>query len=194
MKPSLQLKFSQQLTMTPQLQQAIRLLQLSTLDLQQEIQEALESNPLLEMEEGGEVSSNQQAEEFNSNDSLESGDALEKSEIPDELPVDSTWDEYYSASSAPAPSSAIAADDEQVFQGETTDSIQDHLLWQMRLTHFSETDVAIAVAIIDAIDEAGYLTCSTEDILQSLAVEEGEVELDEVECVLKRIQMFDPIG
>lgn len=194
MKPSLQLKFSQQLTMTPQLQQAIRLLQLSTLDLQQEIQEALDSNPLLEMEEGGEVSSNQEGEEFSSSDKLESGEALEKAELPDELPIDSTWDEYYSASSAPAPAPVASGDDEQVFQGETTDSIQDHLLWQMRLTHFSETDQAIATAIIDAIDDAGYLTSSAEDILSSLDMDDNEVELDEVECVLKRIQLFDPIG
>ena len=107
MKPSLQLKFSQQLTMTPQLQQAIKLLQLSTLDLQQEIQEALDSNPLLEVEEG---SDEPQLEKNNidgddvaqdavttaSSDTLEAGDALEKNDLPDELPIDSTWDEYYS--------------------------------------------------------------------------------------------------
>ena len=85
-----------------------------------------------------------------------------------------------------------AADDEQIFQGETSEDIQDHLLWQMRLTHFSETDTAIAIAIIDSIDESGYLTISTEDVLASL--DDEEIELDEVECVLKRIQMFDPIG
>ena len=93
--------------MTPQLQQAIKLLQLSTLDLQQEIQEALDSNPLLEVEEG---SDEPQAEKNNidnddsageatasaSSDTIESGDALEKNDLPDELPIDSTWDEYYS--------------------------------------------------------------------------------------------------
>ncbi|GGO68991.1 RNA polymerase factor sigma-54 [Bowmanella pacifica] len=203
MKPALQLKFSQQLTMTPQLQQAIRLLQLSTLDLQQEIQEALDSNPLLEADDGqdfaaGDVQdlNSQDNETPSSNDhseNLEAGDALEKQELPDELPVDTTWDEYYSASSAPASSSA-GSDDDSVYQGETSDNIQDHLLWQMRLTPFSETDAAIAIAIIDSIDESGYLTVSTEDILQSLDIEDEEVELDEVECVLKRIQMFDPVG
>lgn len=199
MKPALQLKFSQQLTMTPQLQQAIRLLQLSTLDLQQEIQEALESNPLLEAEEYSDVNSeppagNEQKEanssETATSDSLEAGDALSKNELPDELPLDSTWDEYINVSSAPAP--AISGDDEQVFQGETTENIQDHLLWQMRLTPFSDTDIAIATAIIDSIDDSGYLTLSTEEVLASLHDE--EVELDEVECVLKRIQMFDPVG
>ncbi len=204
MKPSLQLKFSQQLTMTPQLQQAIKLLQLSTLDLQQEIQEALDSNPLLEVEEG---SDNEATEKNNldndsdnaeatasTSDNMDSGEALEKNDLPDELPIDSTWDEYYSASSAPAP--GPSNDEDQVFQGETSENIQDHLLWQMRLTHFSDTDRAIATAIIDSIDESGYLTVTVEDILQSVNDEDMEepIEEDEVECVLKRIQLFDPIG
>ncbi|MBD3585867.1 RNA polymerase factor sigma-54 [Salinimonas sp. HHU 13199] len=204
MKPSLQLKFSQQLTMTPQLQQAIKLLQLSTLDLQQEIQEALDSNPLLEVEEGND---NEATEKNNldndsdnaeasasASDNMDSGEALEKNDLPDELPIDSTWDEYYSASSAPAP--GPNSDEDQVFQGETSENIQDHLLWQMRLTHFSDTDRAIATAIIDCIDESGYLTVTVEDILQSVNDEDMEepIEEDEVECVLKRIQLFDPIG
>ena len=190
--------------MTPQLQQAIKLLQLSTLDLQQEIQEALDANPLLEVDEG---SDNETIEKSNldadndvqpsaSSEGLDTNEALEKNELPDELPIDSTWDEYYSAGSAPAPGPA-SNDDEQIFQGETTDNIQDHLLWQMRLTPFSDVDRAIAIAIIDSIDESGYLTVSLDDILQSVNTEdemEELVELDEVECVLKRIQMFDPIG
>ena len=146
--------------MTPQLQQAIKLLQLSTLDLQQEIQEALDANPLLEVDEG---SDNDTIEKSNldadndvqpsaSSESLDTNEALEKNELPDELPIDSTWDEYYSAGSAPAPG-PVSNDDEQIFQGETTDNIQDHLLWQMRLTPFSDVDRAIAIAIIDSIDE-----------------------------------------
>ena len=203
MKPSLQLKFSQQLTMTPQLQQAIRLLQLSTLDLQLEIQEALESNPLLEIEEGADLQTgdaaladdNQRVDEkietVNA-DNIDTSEALGNSDLPDELPIDSTWDEYISASSAPAPIASGPGDDDQIFQGETTENIQDHLLWQMRLTHFSDIDISIAMAIIDSIDESGYLTISTEEVLLSLNDE--EIDLDEVECVLKRIQMFDPIG
>ena len=204
MKPSLQLKFSQQLTMTPQLQQAIRLLQLSTLDLQQEIQEALESNPLLEIEEGSDnlsgdsalAEDNHHSKEETASvdvDSIDTNQALENNDLPDELPIDSTWDDYISASSAPASlSGSGGSDDDMVFQGETSENIQDHLLWQMRLTPFSDTDMAIAVAIIDSIDESGYLTISAEEILQSL--DDDEIEIDEVECVIKRIQMFDPIG
>jgi RNA polymerase sigma-54 factor len=213
MKPSLQLKFSQQLTMTPQLQQAIKLLQLSTLDLQQEIQEALESNPLLEMTEPdyseNEHTKNEQRKNdvdndasnlngadnetgLSGSDNVDSHDALEKNDIPDDLPLDSSWEEYLGSSSAPVRMIGNNPDDDYVFQGETTESIQDHLIWQMELTHFSDNDRSIAIAIIDSIDESGYLTASCEEILESLNNE--EIELDEVECVLKRIQMFDPVG
>ena len=201
MKPSLQLKFSQQLTMTPQLQQAIKLLQLSTLDLQQEIQEALDANPLLEVEDTfnektesldtGSTDTTVASTNEASGDNMTSSDALESNNVSDELPLDSTWDEYYSASSAPAPMSSTN-DDEMVYQGETTENIQDHLLWQADLTPFSDVDRAIALAIIDSIDESGYLTVSSEEILE--AIDDENIELDEVECVLKRIQMFDPIG
>jgi RNA polymerase sigma-54 factor len=214
MKPSLQLKFSQQLTMTPQLQQAIKLLQLSTLDLQQEIQEALESNPLLELTEQ-EYSDNESGNKTDQNsiandepsvtanskdhdadltgsDGVDSHDALEKGDIPDDLPLDSSWEEYLGSSSAPIRMIGSNPDDDFIFQGETSESIQDHLIWQMELTHFSEIDRSIAIAIIDSIDESGYLTTSSEDILDSL--DDEEIELDEVECVLKRVQMFDPVG
>lgn len=201
MKTSLQLRLGQQLTMTPQLQQAIRLLQLSTLDLQQEIQEALESNPLLEAEEhqtdsetAHEKDAEREAPESEPLDSsqVETTEAMEKETVSDELPVDSTWDEMYSASSAPA--APVGDDNDTVYQGETVDSLQEHLLWQMRLTPFSEVDQAIALSIIDAIDESGYLVQSCEQLLEGLADEDTEVELDEVEAVLKRIQHFDPPG
>ncbi|OOF12479.1 MULTISPECIES: RNA polymerase factor sigma-54 [Salinivibrio] len=197
MKPTLQLKLGQQLAMTPQLQQAIRLLQLSTLDLQQEIQEALETNPLLEQDEGQE----QEAAERNDNDTtetatasadtLETSDAFEKNEMPDELPVDTTWDDVYSAGTG---STGIASggDELPVYQGETTESLYDYLKWQLDLTPFSETDQAIALAIIDAVDDQGYLSVTTDEILESLGSE--EIELDEVEAVLKRVQHFDPLG
>jgi RNA polymerase sigma-54 factor len=229
MKPSLQLKFSQQLTMTPQLQQAIKLLQLSTLDLQQEIQEALESNPLLETAEqdfenkdassndANQDSGNQtldsrtDSEQSGTNstvtekaaDSLSSGesdvpdpidshDALEGRELPDDLPLDSSWEEYLGSTSAPTRMVGSNPDEDYVFQGETTDSIQDHLMWQAEMTHFSDNDKSIAIAIIDSIDESGYLTVSCEELLESLNNE--DIELDEIECVLKRVQRFDPIG
>ncbi len=204
MKPSLQLKLGQQLAMTPQLQQAIRLLQLSTLDLQQEIQEALESNPLLDVDEGPEEatipdnnekakddSSTEVAVEVSSEPEVpDSSEVIEKSEISDDLEMDASWDDVYSANTG---STGIALDDDMpVYQGETTQSLQDYLLWQLDLTPFSETDQTIATAIIDAVDNYGYLTVSVEEILESVSNE--EVELDEVEAVLKRVQQFDPLG
>jgi RNA polymerase sigma-54 factor len=214
MRPSLQLRIGQQLTMTPQLQQAIKLLQLSTLDLQQEIQEALESNPLLEVDEStpsdNDAQSDNLEEAFSAGvteqnaktsdgsedsaptiDEISTTEAMDKSEIPEELNIDTTWEESYSAGVSNTGASAPASED-YTYQGETTDSIQDHLRWQMELTPFSETDLAIATAIIDAIDDAGYLRVSVEEILEAMGNE--EVELDEVEAVLKRINMFDPVG
>lgn len=213
MKASLQLKLGQSLTMTPQLQQAIRLLQLSTLDLQNEIQEALDSNPLLEVEESFESNEpstknekNQQEtsadEQSYANDSdtteydsstIDTSQALDQQSISDDLPTDTTWDDYISAGpSAPVASSTAGPESDFTYQGETTENLQDHLLWQANLTPFSDTDLAIATAIIDAIEESGYLMQSTEEIL--LAMANPEVELDEVEAVLKRVQHFDPIG
>lgn len=197
MKPSLQLKLGQQLAMTPQLQQAIRLLQLSTLDLQQEIQEALDSNPLLEVEDGqdeplanGEDKSELDASENSTSanepteiDVPDSSDVIEKSEISSELEIDTTWDDVYSANTG---STGLALDDDMpVYQGETTESLYDYLMWQLDLTPFSETDRTIAMAIIDAIDEYGYLTLSPEEIHESFDNE--DIELDEIEAVRKRI-------
>jgi RNA polymerase sigma-54 factor len=211
MRPTLQLRIGQQLTMTPQLQQAIRLLQLSTLDLQQEIQEALESNPLLELDENP-ISANEnepdqlekafeKAADLSANsgddienqptaDELPTTDVLEQNDIPDELSIDTTWDESFSAGISNT--GMASASDDYVYQGETTETIQDHLRWQMDLTPFSETDRAIATAIIDAIDDSGYLTCSTTEILDSLG--KDDIDIEEVDAVLKRINMFDPIG
>jgi RNA polymerase sigma-54 factor len=201
MKPSLQLKLGQQLAMTPQLQQAIRLLQLSTLDLQQEIQEALDSNPLLEVEDSfDEVNAQEEkaetkettAEVTTDSEPEDSSDAIEKSEIGTELEMDTTWDDVYSANTG---STGISVDeDAPVYQGETTQSLQDYLSWQLELTPFSEMDHTIALAIIDAIDDHGYLTLSPEEILESVQNEENDVELDEIEAVRKRIQQFDPLG
>ena len=216
MRPTLQLRIGQQLTMTPQLQQAIKLLQLSTLELQQEIQEILESNPLLEVNEEQPTDSNNNSadnlesafSETNANsttkestdgteeatatiDEISTTEAMEKNDIPEELNIDTTWEDSYSAGVSNTGAVSSPSED-YTYQGETTDSIQDHLLWQMELTPFSDTDRTIAIAIIEAVDDAGYLTVTSEDILESVGIE--NLELDEVEAVLKRINVFDPIG
>lgn len=208
MKPSLVLKMGQQLTMTPQLQQAIRLLQLSTLDLQQEIQEALESNPMLERQEEG--------EDFDNSDPLAEGDSLtltspqeiastsseqheaqlEEGEwherIPSELPVDTAWEDVYQTSASSLPSND---DDEWDFTSRTSsgESLHSHLLWQLNLAPMSDKDRLIAVTLIDCMNPQGYLEETLEEVLEAFDPE-LDVELDEIEAVLHRIQQFEPAG
>ena len=229
MKQSLQLKMGQSLTMTPQLQQAIRLLQLSTLDLQNEIQEALDSNPMLEVSEDNsshesEKSSDGSDTQETATPSTDTQDSLDNYEpaadhpevnntpepiteaaadsdwdqdnIPTDLPVDVSWDDVYQ-SSAPTPASNAQRDDDnsdfEVRRG-STESLQDHLLWQLNVTALSEKDFAIAMTIIDDIDDNGLLTSSIEQIHQGLGQQIDELDVDEVEAVLHRVQQFDPPG
>jgi RNA polymerase sigma-54 factor len=207
----------QQLTMTPQLQQAIRLLQLSTLDLQQEIQEALDSNPMLEREEDGDDfdNSDPMAESIEKKSESPSADSPEQSEpdnhydepintvenleegdwgdrIPNELPVDTAWEDVYQTSASSLPSSD---DDEWDFTSRTSsgESLQSHLLWQLNLAPMSDTDRLIATTLIDCINPQGYLDETLEEVLESFDPE-LEIELDEIEVVLRRIQQFEPAG
>lgn len=196
MKPTLQLRLGQQLAMTPQLQQAIRLLQLSTLELQQEIQQAIDANPLLEQEDESDIATPEipDDDDFTPPDSSEEM-AQAQENMPEELPMDTTWDEVYTAAGSTSFGSGLMnSDEESVYQGETAESLQDYLLWQMRLTPFSEQDAAIALTIIDSIDESGYLSASLEEIQQAVSADDELVEMDEIETVLKRIQHFDPVG
>lgn len=218
MKASLQLKLGQSLTMTPQLQQAIRLLQLSTLDLQQEIQQALDSNPMLETQEEddrleGETSNdNEDNREDRSDDSSSTAesdtrwdeepsdewqaDNNDSENIPDDLPVDTAWDDIYQ----PSPAPASRADDDSETDFETrnspTETLHDHLEWQLNLTPMSERDQAIAHSLLDSVDDQGYLSTDLDDIHSGLMDESDEdpLELDEVEAVLRRLQHFDPPG
>ncbi len=255
MKQSLQLKLGQQLTMTPQLQQAIRLLQLSTLDLQQEIQEAIESNPMLEVEEGfdspsqttdyenndldnmdysrqqeiaadsasgdtdfntgdnysatldnyQEPGSYAEGESFNEGESFgddaygesesfsaDSGDWSEA--IPNDLPVDTSWDDVYQASSSGSSSNYDNEDNDFESRRAATDSLYDHLTWQLNLTPMSDRDRLLAMAIIDAVEPSGMLSNTIEEIYEGMRDEFEELELDEVVAVQHRLQQFDPCG
>ncbi len=220
MKPSLQLKISQQLSMTPQLQQAIRLLQLSTLDLQQEIQENLEANPMLEAVDDlfhDEIEIREQNSQKET-DTLTTADTLTNDfENPAEdiqlnedwnenistTPTsDSSWDETY-PSAAPGSANSGGSDYGQMeFESpdHSSDTLTDHLQWQLNLTPMSELDRLIAEPLIDGIDPDGYLRVSIEDVLGCLQLEalnltpEEYPEAEEVEAVLRRIQHFDPPG
>ena len=215
MKQSLQLKIGQQLTMTPQLQQAIRLLQLSTLDLQQEIQEAVESNPMLELADDGDAddynSASEQDENYtqvthessSSQDTLSaeeySNDAVTPSDwneqIPDELPVDTKWDDVYQQNIMSGSSYSGSDDDDYDFDNKNTalETLQDTLLWQLNLTTLVDSDRAIALAIIDAVEPSGLLGAEPEEIFESLQ-QELDIDFEEFEAVRQLIQQFDPIG
>jgi RNA polymerase sigma-54 factor len=198
MKQSLDLKLGQQLTITPQLQQAIRLLQLSSIELQQEIQEALESNPLLEENERGEESPELKTEMEEHSEDLdaaygESGVAEAGAEGLEES--DGDWAESFESMTAPVGSRTASDDDYPDIDARNSppQTLRDHLLWQMQMTPFSEADRRIAEALIDAINEDGYLSCKLEEIQQALT-RTLPVEIDEIEAVLHQIQNFDPIG
>jgi RNA polymerase sigma-54 factor len=195
MKPSLQLRVSQNLTMTPQLQQAIRLLQLSSIELQTEIQDALESNMMLELEEDIEEEAVPATQaETDDGGEMELKAEIENDNIPDELPVDTAWDDIYEGGGSYSRGSETDSDYRTLENQDGEDqTLRDHLLWQLNLTPTSETDRAIATAIIDALDDDGYLTSSLEDIRDML--DKGqEVGLDEVEANLHLVQSMEPTG
>lgn len=204
MKQSIQLRLGQHLTMTPQLQQAIRLLQLSSIELQVEVQQALESNLMLETEEeedgSGQAEEGYLATPLNGasqtpeNGSDDPADDRPQSDDTEGLLSDSQWEDDYDSGSN---SKSGPNQDMPGYEGSTSETLREHLLWQMRLTPFSETDRAIAIAIIDSINDDGYLSCSLDDIISDLQGEhddESAIQHDDVEAVLHRIQGFDPQG
>ncbi len=192
MKQTLQLKMGQSLTMTPQLQQAIRLLQLSTLDLQNEIQEALDSNPMLELEES---KPEQESKKEDEKPTQEAPETEWNQDIPEDLPVDTSWEDIYQSSSSSNISSSSSDDDFQFDSRRTSDeTLHDHLMWQLNLTPFSDNDYLIAMNIIDAVEPSGLLSLSVQEIFESLTGTIEELSIDEVYVVLHRLQQFDPPG
>ncbi len=214
MKASLQLKIGQSLTMTPQLQQAIRLLQLSSMELQIEIQEALESNMMLETAEEASAENSEvekldenRPEESDLDTTQEMSTSTELENIPDELAVDSVWEDTYESgvneSSISTPQIYEGSQFSYENQNSHIETLGEHLLWQLNLTPISDTDRAIATTIIDALDDDGYLSSDLADIHSSLSKEidgenteseESEIELDEIEAVLHMIQAMEPTG
>ncbi len=230
MKQSLQIKMGQQLAMTPQLQQAIKLLQLSTLELQTEIQTALENNPMLEMQDddSGDARENdaadenaQEAKDRKRNEekqtvdekqtaSADAGDdsfesTAETNEpsadvMPDELPVDSAWEDVYE--STQPTSSASSSDGESrdftEFHNSGISSIQDHLNEQIQFAPLSERDQIIAATVIDAVDDNGYLIDEVDVLLEGLNRDindpESQFSQEELESVLLLVQHLDPPG
>ncbi|WP_104470908.1 RNA polymerase factor sigma-54 [Acinetobacter indicus] len=196
MKLSVGLKVANSLSLTPQLQQAIRLLQLSSLELEQEIQLQLDSNPLLEkVEEQADVESLSVAD--TDRDQKDLTNELNADHLPDDLPVDTDWDDVYThqPTSLGTPEYEEREDNRQGVLG-----LKEHMLEQINLLHFSKIDQLIAYCIIDSLDDKGFLesdiseiTASVQHLLDSMGYEDN-IEDDEVLVVLKHIQRLEPVG
>ncbi|MBS0570439.1 MAG: RNA polymerase factor sigma-54 [Proteobacteria bacterium] len=191
MKPALQLRINQQLALTPQLQQAIRLLQLSSVELEMELREALESNPLLELDEpdGADGATDAPAGADVVAELANGSDAAAPE--PDEPGYDEPMDFELERGNYGSP---VADDaDSMEAQDSEPEDLRDHLLWQLNLTSLSTRDRAIGVTIIEAIDDDGYLHENSETLQSNLA---GlyRVDVDEIEAMRHRIQQFDPLG
>ena len=191
--PSLQLRLTQKLALAPQLQQAIRLLQLNRIELREYIQEVVDSNPLLDHEENAEQTGEKREEV-----SLEAEMAeTRKSENEQDYSSDNLEADQWQADSGQEQwaDNAGWSDtfSERQIADTSSDSLREHLLAQIRLAHFSELDSAIATAIVYALDDDGFLVDDIPVIRESL-LPEILAEEDEIIAVLHRVQRLEPVG
>ena len=185
MKPALQLRQSQQLTLTPQLQQSIRLLQLSTVEINQEVARLLDENPLLERED------EDAAQPYAHGDAPASAATPESSAQDNESRQ--SGEEWGEASFA---ASSASSDDEDEPHSEVaaeTPSLREHLLWQLNMSQLDPRDKKIVGLLIDALDENGYLSQPLEEIADLLP-EELDISLDDLETALAQLQYLDEPG
>jgi RNA polymerase sigma-54 factor len=205
MKPALQLKLSQHLALTPQLQQSIKLLQMSTIEMQQEIERYLLENPMLEREEEPAGESFAAAQQFDAPRSdeqqreqkAESETRESREEHEAELPqAPSEVDDDRWAADAGTFSGAGRDEDDDSDSGDVhaaTVSLRDHLGWQLGMTQLSERDRALVRFLIEALDDDGYLSTPLQELWETLPPE-YEIEPEELEIALHHIQHFDPVG
>ena len=192
MKQALGLQLGQQQTIRPQVQQAMRILQLSAQDLRLEVQAALESNPMLDQEEAELEGAVPDGEADSQQDADGSGLELEQVDvIPEELPIDTRWDDVYQA--APPPSQPPSDEDREWPEQAGGESLQDQLRWQLNLSPLQDQDRLIATVIIDAINADGMLTASLEDLAANFDPALG-IDDHRVASVLAAVQQFDPPG
>ncbi|MBL8440501.1 MAG: RNA polymerase factor sigma-54, partial [Betaproteobacteria bacterium] len=201
MKPALQLKLSQHLALTPQLQQSIKLLQLSTLEMNQEIERYLLENPLLEREDEGDSWSPARSTEAAPGETREAPAEREEGESDRDTAVEAPEpppggdDDRWASDAGTFTGAGRDEDDDSdghdVHAGTT--SLRDHLVWQLGMTQLSERDRSLVRFLIEALDDDGYLTTPLEELWQTLPPE-YEIEPEELEIALHHIQHFDPTG
>ena len=176
LKPSLQLKLGQSLTMTPQLQQAIRLLQLPILDLNAEIQEALEENIMLEMEDLPDVPRT-------SSDTTAEVETIKADELWQTRAAERAQDSGWNGEGRPVSD----------FADESGETLHEHLYWQLEIENFTTREALIGEALVDSINDDGYLTADIDEIITSLH-EQPPVTVEEAENALTKLQRLDPVG
>ena len=177
LKPSLQLKLGQSLTMTPQLQQAIRLLQLPILDLNAEIQEALEENIMLEMEDLPDVP------RTGAETTAEVETIKVEEQWQTQTVADRSQDSGWNGEGRPI----------SEFADESGETLREHLYWQLEMENFTVREALIGEALVDSINDDGYLTTEVDEIVASLD-EQPPIGADEVEDMLLNVQRLDPVG
>ncbi len=197
-KQGLNIKLGQSLSMTPQLQQAIKLLQLSSTELEQEIQEVLDSNPLLERSEESIANENNTENNTEKPDTetldTNTPDSIQES-IPEEMNIDANWDDIYDPEWKSSKNNEVsnnASDFLETMHSEEQ-GLHEHLMWQIEMANLSFQDKEIAKLIIDYLDDDGYLTESLEEIHGSLE-DILLIEFDEVEAMLTYVQHLSPLG
>jgi RNA polymerase sigma-54 factor len=202
MKQTLQLKLSQHLTLTPQLQQSIRLLQLSTLELNAEVERILQENPLLERAEAEEEAGDAPAavptlhadtvERPLSSDSRDNG--ADTAPSRDDVPDVGDFSDYGGGGGDGDWGGSAGSDDDEFYpQQVATSTLRDHLNEQLALLNLPLRDRTIVMALIDALDDDGYLTSPLEEIAE-LFPAELEIDADELNIALKYVQSFEPAG
>ncbi len=198
LKPALQLRLGQQLTMTPQLQQAIRLLQLPVLELQQQIREALETNVMLEPEEeSGSLETGDEPEPVfegaRTDEVAVDPEPIERESSGDDVDVidDAEWRDAQVAGPAESPWSGDG--EHQDFAAAGSETLQEHLTWQLEMSRLNERERRIGAAIIDAINDDGYLIEPLDEIASNLQPEVIATTA-EVERILRHVQAMDPAG
>ncbi|MFV5212269.1 RNA polymerase factor sigma-54 [Azonexus caeni] len=201
MKPALQLKLSQHLALTPQLQQSIKLLQLSTVEMQQEIERYLLENPMLERDDDGPTESYAAAQQFDSPDKTSQTDNTaapeSREDVQGEPPMtpDDVDDDRWSSDAGTFTGAGRDEDDDTDPQDShaANVSLREHLGWQLGMTQMSERDRSLVRFLIEALDDDGYLATPLEELWETLPAE-YEVELEELDIALRHIQNFDPTG
>src|SRR5574343_846681 len=205
MKPALQLKLSQHLALTPQLQQSIKLLQLSTVEMQQEIERYLLENPMLEREDEHAGENFSSAQQFDSPQTSEGEreqkvereerDAREEREQDVPSSPSEVDDDRWSSDSGAFTGAGRDEDDDSDSHDvhAATVSLRDHLGWQLGMTQVSERDRSLIRFLIEALDDDGYLSAPLVELWETLPPE-YEIELEELEIALHHIQNFEPTG